>query len=120
MSGIIVVEDDQLIRALLVEWLSAEGYAVRAYGHGDVLPPDDPDLLMIDVFMPRQGGWDKVRGVRATHPRTPMIAISGQFVAGLHSSDTARALGVRRVIGKPFSRGQLLRAVRDVIGSGGP
>ena len=43
-------------------------------------------------------------------------AISGQFKAGLTGHRTARDLGVSHVIGKPFTREQLLRVVHDVIG----
>jgi hypothetical protein len=45
-----------------------------------------------------------------------LIAISGQFKAGLTGHGTARELGVSHVIGKPFTREQLLRVVHDVIG----
>jgi len=117
VSDIVVIEDDKLMRELLVEWLSAEGYSVRAAASGDARIPDDADLLIVDVYMPRRQGASTLRAVKATHPQTPLIAISGQFRAGLGGSCTAaEALGVRQVIAKPFTRSDLLAAVHGVIG----
>ena len=115
MSSIVVIEEDKLMRELLVEWLSAAGYSVRAPtpGGGEVI--DDTDLVIVDVYMPRHEGARRLRAVKAAHPETPVIAISGQFRPGLRGSCTAaEALGVQQVIAKPFSRRDLLAAVHSV------
>ena len=117
MSGIVIIEEDKLMRGLLAEWLSAEGYSVRAAAPGDAASQDRTDLVIVDVYMPRQEGAKRLRAVKAAHPDTPLIAISGQFRPGLVGSCTAAdALGVRQVIAKPFSRRDLLTAVDSVIG----
>jgi CheY-like chemotaxis protein len=117
MSGIVVIEEDKLMRGLLVEWLSAAGYSVRAALPGDVDASDDADLVIVDVYMPRHEGARRLRAVKVAHPETPLIAISGQFRPGLVGSCTAaEALGVQQVIAKPFSRRDLLAAVHSVIG----
>ncbi len=120
MSGIVIIEEDRLMRGLLVEWLSAEGYSVRAAAPGDAQAPDKADLMIVDVYMPRHEGAKRLGAVKAAHPEMPLIAISGQFRPGLVGSSTAAdALGVRQVIAKPFSRRDLLAAVRCVIGPAG-
>jgi CheY-like chemotaxis protein len=117
MSRIVVIEEDTLMRGLLVEWLSAEGYSVRASATGEGLVPDQVDLVIVDVYMPRHEGGQRLRAVKAAHPQTPMIAISGQFRPGLTGACTAaETLGVRQVIAKPFSQSDLLAAVHGVIG----
>ena len=66
--------------------------------------------MIVDVYMPRHEGANRLREVQAANPQTPLIAISGQFRPGLAGSCTAaRALGVRQVIAKPFSRRELHR-----------
>ena len=96
------------MRGLLTEWLTAAGYAVVAHG---------ADLVIVDLYMPRQAGVEVVRSVQHAHPGTPVIAISAQFRAGVDGSWwAARALGVRQLIAKPFTRSELLGAVRAVIG----
>jgi CheY-like chemotaxis protein len=115
--AIVIIEEDKLMRELLVEWLSAEGYSVRAAARGDARVPDRMDLAIVDVYMPRHEGANKLRDVKASYPETPLIAISGQFRPGLGGSCAAAAwLGVRRVIAKPFTRRDLLAAVHSVIG----
>ena len=113
MSGIVIIEGDELMNALLQDCLTEAGYRVLA-GAPPESAPDEPDLLIVDVYMPRGAGVEIVRDARAVHPRTPIIAISGQFCS--KSSTCAEALGVRRVIPKPFSREELLEAVTAVIG----
>ena len=115
--AIVIIEEDKLMRELLVEWLSAEGYSVRAAPPGDAIVPDKVDLAIVDVYMPRDEGANRLRDVKAAYPETPLIAISGQFRPGLVGSCTAAAtLGVRQVIAKPFARRDLLAAVYSVVG----
>ena len=120
MADIVIIEEDKLMRDLLAEWLSAEGYSVRTAAPGDAQVQGEADLVIVDVYMPRHSGAAWLRAVKAAHPETPLIAISGQFRPGLvGSSTTAAALGVRQVIAKPFTRHDLLAAVHSVIGPAG-
>ena len=116
MSSIVIIEEDDLMRGLLTEWLRAAGYAVL--GPPPVgSPAGRRDLVIVDLHMPRQTGVDVVRSVREAHPGVPLIAISARFRAGLDGSwRAAQALGVSRLIAKPFTREDLLAAVRAVIG----
>jgi CheY-like chemotaxis protein len=116
MSSIVIIEDDDLMRELLKEWLTAAGYCVRddaaSRGTGG-----DADLVIVDLYMPRQAGTEAVRAVQQAHPNAPVIAISAQFRPGLGGSlQAARELGARRLLAKPFTREDLLAAVRAVIG----
>src|SRR5207237_4268790 len=115
MARIVIIEEDDLMRGLLTEWLTAAGYAVLRW------PPErSADLVIVDLYMPRQAGADVVRSVQQAHPGVPVIAISAQFRAGLDGSWwAARGLGVRQLIAKPFTRGAVLRAVEAAIGPGG-
>ena len=99
------------------EWLSAEGYSVRAAATGDAQVPGKADLVIVDVYMPRHNGARRLRAVKAAYPETPLIAISGQFRPGLVGPCTAaEMLGVHQVVAKPFSRRDLLAAVAALIG----
>ena len=105
------------MRGLLTEWLTAAGYAVLGQAPRAALERG-ADLVIVDLYMPRQAGIDVVRSVQQAHPGTPLIAISAQFRPGLDGSWwAARALGVRQLIAKPFTRSDLLRAVQAVIGA---
>jgi CheY-like chemotaxis protein len=115
MSCILVYEEDDLMRALLDEWLSGAGY--RVYACAQNSGEDAVNLVIISVYMPKDAGVQRVREVQAGHPGVPLIAISGQFRCGLSAEGAAAdALGVRRVIAKPLTRADLLDAVRTIIG----
>ena len=108
MSTIAIVDDDAQMRSLMTEWLTGEGYRV-----GET----ESDLVVVDVYMPRQFGFGALRSARARYPGVPIIAISGQFQPDVQcAGPAAAALGVDRVIAKPFSREALLESVRSVIG----
>jgi DNA-binding response OmpR family regulator len=119
MARISIYEENDLMRALLREWLNEAGYrdvcpsAARGGQRGGTA-----DLVIVSICMPRQAGVELVREIQLAHPGKPLIAISGQFRAGLSTAGaTAQALGVQRVIAKPLSRVELLEAVRAMIGA---
>jgi CheY-like chemotaxis protein len=118
MSRIAIYEEDDLMRALLRDWLSEAGYGVCEVAPRGVQRGGTEDLVIASVYMPKQAGAQLLREVQATYPGTPMIAISGQFRSGLSAAGpTAAMLGVQRVLAKPLTRGDLLEAVRGIIGA---
>jgi DNA-binding response OmpR family regulator len=115
---IVIYESDYLTRALLREWLSEAGYRVRVGRPHDASLDRPTDLVIVNVFMPKDAGARRVRDIQVAHPDTPIIAISGQFRSGLCAAGaTAQTLGVRQVIAKPLVRADLLAAVRVIIGA---
>ena len=120
MSDILIYEDNDLMRALLQEWLGKAGYRVRVGPPGRMRDPGTAALVIVSVYMPKHSGPQLVREIQAAHPGTPLIAISGQFRAGLSTvGATAQTLGVQQVIAKPFTCADLLVAVRAIIGPPG-
>jgi DNA-binding response OmpR family regulator len=118
MSGIAIYEENDLMRALLKEWLSEAGYRVCEGAPRGVACAGTEDLVIASVYMPKCAGAQLMRDVQAAHPGTPVIAISGQFRSGLPAAGTtAQMLGVQRVLAKPLTRGDLLEAVRAMIGA---
>jgi len=123
-----VIEDDAPLRALLVEWLTADGYRVDVGAPAGV--PDagtsatseqaKAQFLIVDLFMPRAHGIERLRLARRAHPNVPIIAISGQFIPSVDAAGAAAvALNVDRVVAKPFERKVILDAVRSLIGKPG-
>jgi DNA-binding NtrC family response regulator len=120
MLTILVFEEDDLIRGLLEEWLVEAGFSVRQAG-----PTRSPDpsserdhvaLIIVDICQPRYGAAEAICKQKLAYPDAPVIAISGRFRSGLAgSTECARELGVRQVLPKPFTREDLLDAVRSAI-----
>lgn len=106
------------MRELIVEWLRAEGYSVRIEEERSRNDAGGADLVIVDLYMPRSAGSRRLLCVQSAFPGVPVVAISGQFCPGLAADGTAaRALGARQLIAKPFSRAQLLKAVRAIAGA---
>lgn len=115
---IVIYEEDFLTRGLLEQWLGEAGYSVRVGIPGKTEPPPRADLIIANVTMPKHTGSRSIRCIQTVHPDTPLIAISAQFRSGLAAcGSTAQSLGVQQVIAKPLVRGDLLEAVRGIIGA---
>ena len=111
---IVIVEPDDLIRELLERWLEEAGYrAIPVIGNG-AWPAVEPRLLIADIS-DRGSGGNTIEALHAAYA-APILALSARFHRGLGgSSEPAQRLRVAKVLPKPFTRQQLLRAVRDAL-----
>jgi DNA-binding response OmpR family regulator len=113
-GSIVVVETDDLIRGLLERWLGEEGFAVIATTSGAPVLKEAPRLVITNISDPR-GAEELIRSLQAVYA-APILAISARFRRGLGASEAAaRRLGVCKVLPKPFTRAELIAAVRDAI-----
>jgi DNA-binding NtrC family response regulator len=116
---LLVVEDDIRIRALLVSLLTDAGYSVLDAANVDAalaLERDHAgpiDLLCTDVVMPGRPARELLSELRARRPHAGILICSG------YSEDEQIARGIRsgewKHLGKPFTRGALLTAVRRTL-----
>jgi DNA-binding response OmpR family regulator len=114
--AIVIYEEDHQTRTLLKEWLADAGFEVRIGNRCHPGGAEPCGLVIVSVFMPKQGGADGIREIREAHPGTPLLATSGQFRPGLDPAGvTAQQLGVRLVIAKPLIRKELLDRVRGIM-----
>lgn len=113
---ILIAEDDANIRRGLVELLEEEGYRVFAAADGEaalaLFERERPDLLCLDIMMPKRNGYDVCRDVRKADARVPVIFISAKSeevdkVLGLE-------LGADDFIVKPFGVKEVLARIRAV------
>ncbi len=113
---VIVLEEDALIRDLLERWLGEAGYEVLSPqlwqakdGQRSV-----PWLVVADVPSPKDADA-LIRSLEAVYA-APILVLSARFRRGLAgSAEAARRLGVKRVLPKPFTRKELLSAVRESL-----
>jgi len=116
-TTILVAEDDALIRRGLVDTLESEGYRVLAAHDGVaalvLYEQVHPDLLLLDVMMPRKSGYDVCREVRRTDSDTPVVMLTAKGeeldkVVGLE-------LGADDYVTKPFGVRELLARLAAVL-----
>ncbi len=114
-----MVDDSDVIRSLIVLNLQLDGLTVKEARDGqeclDLVKQARPDLITLDVAMPRLDGFSTVEALRAD-PETrhiPIVMVS----ARAQGSDLARgeAVGVDAYLTKPFEPEQLVATVRSLI-----
>jgi CheY-like chemotaxis protein len=122
MPTILLVDDDEEFRTILGESLRRAGYEVREAGDGrqglTLYRERTADLIITDLIMPEKEGLEMIQEVRLLRPDVKIIAISGGSRDG--SSDylkIAKAFGARQVLAKPFTRDEILNAIKEVLES---
>jgi DNA-binding response OmpR family regulator len=122
MATILVVDDELELARGLEDNLRFEGYrTVSATNGADALTlaaREAPDLILLDVMMPKLSGWDVCRALRSKGIDVPVIMLTARAeeadrVLGLE-------LGADDYITKPFSLREVLARVRAVLRRPGP
>lgn len=117
---ILVAEDDPAIRTGVSDLLSLEGYAVETASDGaealEKYRAHRPDLVLLDVMMPKMSGYDVCREIRRSDPATPVLMLTAKGaevdrVVGLE-------LGADDYIVKPFGMAELIARVRSALRRG--
>lgn len=125
MREILVADDDPGMRGALKLALEAAGYRVRVASHGREafsLQQENPaDVLITDIFMPENDGFEAIDLFRTSFPATKIIVMSGDAKrAKLEYLPVAALIGVDATLKKPFRTEQLLQALRSLDAPGMP
>ncbi len=117
---ILVVEDQEDLRAILRDLLSASGYdVIEAIDGGEGVAKakaERPDLILMDIQLPVLDGYGATRQIKAQPElaATPIIAVSSFAMKG--DEEKARASGCDGYVTKPYSPVALLRLVQGYLG----
>jgi chemosensory pili system protein ChpA (sensor histidine kinase/response regulator) len=118
---VMVVDDSLTVRRVTQRLLTREGYQVVLARDGvdalQQLQSITPDVMLVDIEMPRMDGFDLIRNVRSDERtrKIPIIMITSR-TADKHRN-YAIELGVDAYFGKPFQEDVLLQAIAAHIGS---
>ena len=119
LGRVLVVDDSDVIRTLITVNLEMEGFEVVTAIDGqdalDKVHDVEPDVITIDVKMPRLDGYDTVARLRAD-PRTSHLKVA-MVTACAQDADVRRGqdVGVDAYVTKPFDPANLVRTVRDLV-----
>jgi DNA-binding response OmpR family regulator len=120
---VLLVDDDQEIVESMRMALEAKGYNVVVARDGNqglaLAERDDPDLMILDMMMPKRSGFLVLERLRRTRP-VPLRIIMITANEGSRHKAYAELLGVDDYIRKPFPMDRLLDSVDRLLGRGGP
>lgn len=118
MSKILVVDDDAQMRTMISQMLEREGYTISTASNGKEAVTRyrqvNSDLVVLDILMPEMDGIEATMQLKREFPNIRILAMSGgrRALSPQFNLDSAMVLGVQGTLAKPFTREQLLRAVR--------
>ena len=119
MTKILIAEDDRDIRELIVISLRFAGYKVISAADGqqavDLTVEEKPDLIMLDIRMPRLTGFQALEQIKGKHEfaDTPVVILSAK---GQESEIQAGfKLGATQYILKPFAPDELIQKIGKLV-----
>lgn len=118
---VLIIDDEPFVRGVLEKALRKEGYGVRSAVDGkdglSLLTNHAFRLVITDIFMPDMDGYEVIMRINAKTPKPQVLAISGGAInlAG-EALRTAKLLGCRAILAKPFDLPEIYAAVHSLIG----
>ena len=116
---ILIVEDQEDLRAILRTLLTSTGFEVVEAADGEAgvskAKSELPDLVLMDIQLPVMDGYEAIRRIKAdaTTARMPLIAVSSFAMKG--DEEKARAAGCDAYVTKPYSPMKLLALVKTFL-----
>ncbi len=117
--SVLVVDDSVTVRKVTSRLLERQGMNVMTAKDGveavSVLQERKPDIVLLDIEMPRMDGFEVARQVRRDERLAdlPIVMISSR--TGEKHRERARELGVNHFLGKPFQENELLEVIDELV-----
>ncbi|GIK99636.1 MAG: transcriptional regulator [Alphaproteobacteria bacterium] len=123
MAVILVIDDEEMVRATIRMRLEQGGHEVVEAGDGNeglaTLERYAVDLVVTDIIMPEKEGIETIRAIRQRRPELAIVAISGGGrTSTLDFLGAAKKLGADHALRKPFTGAELLQVVDAALQRG--
>jgi CheY-like chemotaxis protein len=120
MTGrLLLIDDDQVFRRLVSVMLTATGYSLQEASNGAAglaaYRQQPADVVLTDILMPGKEGLETIRELTQIDPQVKIIAMSVSGEGRFGHLTIALRMGALRILQKPFSRDELLRALTEII-----
>lgn len=114
---VLIVDDDPDVLAVIEQALQAEGAQTKCCSDGNsavaVCEKDRPDLVVLDMMLPRRSGFLVLERIRQLDPRPSVIMITAN--EGKRHQAYAESLGVDAYLHKPVRLERLVTLARDLL-----
>ncbi|MDB6169242.1 MAG: response regulator receiver domain [Verrucomicrobia bacterium] len=119
MARILIIDDDDTLRGIIVKSLTHAGHQVRQTNNGrkgvELFRSEPVDLVITDLVMPEQEGMETIKILHREYPALRIIAMSGGLDGSPLYLDLTRRLGAACTLTKPFTLQQLREAIDIVL-----
>lgn len=120
MASVLIIDDDEDVRAVLRRALEGAGYDVTEAADGKEglreFRRSPADVIIVDIFMPEKEGLETILEIRELAPHVKTMAISGGGMTGsLEYLDYANTFGVDRTFTKPLVLEEVVKEVRRLL-----
>lgn len=116
MATIVLMEDDAVVRNLVVRILEMQGHTVQAFEDArpalDSVDFADVDLVITDLRMPTPGD-QAIETIRTQGCEVPVVVMSGTLYSGM--VEKLRSIGIQEIIEKPFKLQHLMDVVESLV-----
>lgn len=114
---ILVVDDEELIRNVIKEYLLHDGYSVSEASDGDEAvskaKEDSYDLIIMDIMMPHKDGFSACKEIKEFDPDVPFIMLSARTLE--EDKLAGFELGIDDYVTKPFSPKELIARIKVIL-----
>ena len=114
-AKLLILDDDDAVRASLVKVLEMEGFEVLQASNGldaiDFFRTCRVDLVVLDVNLEEENGWSVFEAMKELNPFVPTVVITAEF----DQREIAMGAGAEALIEKPMEVSVLLGIVRDLL-----
>ena len=114
---ILIADDDEQIRELLVFDIQSSGYVVDEAENGEVALKkaleNNYDLILLDVMMPKMNGYDVCRNIRLVKPKVPILMLTAK--GSLTDKTEGFDVGADDYLVKPFEIQEVLLRIRALL-----
>jgi DNA-binding NtrC family response regulator len=116
-AKIMIVDDEEIVRVSLRNWLNEDGHSVVCAGSGEEalerLEQDVPDVMLLDIKMPRMSGLEVLAKVRALKPEVQVVMMTAY--ASVESAVEAMRAGAYDYLVKPFEPEELRILITRIL-----
>ncbi len=116
---ILLIDDDRALRDVVAKSLVYAGHTVTHAEDGlqgiELARAAPFDLVVTDLVMPVKEGLETILALRQEFPAVPVIAISGGVNNSTIYLDVAAKIGAKRILEKPFTPGELINLIAQVL-----
>ncbi|MCD6066843.1 MAG: two component transcriptional regulator, winged helix family [Bacteroidetes bacterium] len=117
MKKVLIAEDEEMLSLIIKDALEIKGFEVATAGNGEdaltLVKSFEPDLLILDIMMPKISGYEVATTIRKTNQHLPILFLSAksQTVDVLKGFES----GANDYVKKPFSIDELMARIRVLI-----